>query len=118
MLEFISDLFNAGNSLKSNVYEAENGYVLQILMPGVNKEDIDLEVEDDNLKVSVKASDGASNDDKYLIHEFTSEASQRSFYLGEIDEESIKAKLVDGVLTILVAKKEPEASNKKTITID
>ena len=117
MLEFINDLFNFGTSLKTNVFENEDAYILQILMPGVNKEDIDIEVEDENLKVSVKASDGASGDDKYLIHEFATPSAQRSFYLGEIDEDGIKAKLVDGVLTIIANKKAPEESKKKVIDI-
>ena len=118
MLEFINDLFQVGSYLKSNVIENENGYILNILMPGVSKDDIDIEVEDGSLKVSVKASDGADTKDTYLVHEFTSQATSRSFYLGEIDEESIKAKLNDGVLAIEINKKEPEASKKKIIQID
>ena len=117
MLEFINDLFNFGTALKSNVFETEDAYILQILMPGVNKEDIDIEIEDENLKVTVKASDGASGDDKYLIHEFATPSAQRSFYLGEIDEELIKAKLVDGILTITATKKAPLESKKKIIDI-
>ncbi len=118
MLDFINDLFQVGTYLRSNVIENENGYILNVLMPGVNKDDIDIEVEDGSLKISVKALDGADSNDTYLVHEFSSQAASRSFYLGEINEESIKAKLNDGVLTVEVNKKEPEASKKRIIQID
>ena len=53
------------------------------------------------------------NDKKYLRKEITESSYQRSFYLENINEDKIKAKLEDGILNIRIEKLKPEIKNKK-----
>lgn len=100
----------------ADVIEVENGYKIVGELPGVNKEDISIEFEDGVLFVS--ASVNISNEEKYLLRERRTKNFKRTFSLGEIDEESIKAKLENGLLIVNVSFKEEVKKEKKTIIVE
>ena len=107
--------------MKTDIRENDNGYTIDMDLPGFEKENISLEIEDGYL--NVHASTSTTNDDeksKYIRKErFYGECS-RNFYVGEdVTEEDIKATFKNGILTIEVPKKEPkkEIPEKKYIPI-
>ncbi len=112
---------NRALEMRTDIKEFEDHYEANIDLPGVNKEDLDLSYEDGylSLKAEVNKEVEASQDKGTYVHRerFTGSVS-RSFYVGEIDEQGIKAKLDNGILNIylpkLVAKEEP----KRSITIE
>ena len=106
----------AGNNLKTNIEETDKEYLLTMLVPGVAKKDINIDYEDSYLIISVE-SKSETEDKKYLVKEIKEESYSRSFYLENINEDKIKAKLEDGVLTIKLEKDEPEIRTRK-IKID
>lgn len=70
---------------------------LQIALPGYGKEDINVKVENDHLIVSCDTDFKA---DEYWKHKF-----RRSYQLsGMVDKESIKASMLNGILTISIGK--------------
>ena len=110
--------------MKTDVKENENGYDLEIELPGYKKEDLQLELKDGYLNIS--ASTKTSNDEKdkkgqYIRRERYIGTSSRSFYVGEdVTEEDIKAKFEDGILNVYVPKKEaqPKVPESKYIAIE
>ena len=100
----------------ADVIEIENGYKIVGELPGVNKEDINIEFEDGVLYVS--ASIKVDDNEKYLLRERRNKNLRRTFSLGDIDEESIKAKFENGLLIVSVLFKEEVKKEKKTIIVE
>jgi HSP20 family protein len=110
-----TSVFN-GNGLRTNIEELENEYLVTVEVPGVSKKDINIDYEDNYLTISVEKKEEIS-DKKYLRKEITEASYQRSFYLENVNEDKIKAKLEDGILNIKIEKVKQEVKNKK-IRID
>ena len=109
--------------MKTDVHENENGFEVDIDLPGFAKEDIQLELNDGYLTVSASKSmdkDEKDKKGKLIRQERFSGAMQRSFYVGEnLTEEDIKASFKHGVLNLGIPKKEaPKAPEKKFIAIE
>ena len=103
---------------KVNTREAEDAYHIEIDLPGMKKEDINIEVVDNQLIISGerKLKNELKEDDYYKI-ETSIGKFQRVFSLPEnIDIEKIEAKSEDGVLEVIIPKVE-EKVNKKKIEI-
>ena len=115
---------HAANLMKTDIKELDNGYELEIDLPGFKKDEIKAELNNGYLTVS--AAKGLDEDEqdkksgKYIRRERYAGACQRSYYVGEdITEEDIKATFEHGILTLFVPKKEakPAEEEKKYITI-
>ena len=106
--------------MECDIYEEDGKYVVEASVYGFNKEDIKIETEDGSIIITAEKNEDFKDSDnkKYIRRErHSSSKIQRAFYLGDIDESSIKASFNNGVLIIEASKKEIE-SNRKTIDID
>ena len=106
--------------MNTDIIEKENGYELQIDLPGVKKEDIKIEMNKNLINISVSISKSSDEENtKYIRKErFTGEI-KRSFNIGEdIDEDNINASFENGILYLNLPKKEENDSNKKFIEIN
>lgn len=103
-------------SFPLDLIEIENGFVVIAEMPGVDKKDIKMNFEDGIL--TIEADRKKDEKAKYLLSERDTMHLKRSVQFGDIDEESITAKLDSGLLTITIKTKAPEEKPKKTITIE
>lgn len=102
-------------SMKTDILETENSYLLSVDLPGITKENIKLSFEDNYLRLTVNTGEADDNENKYLHRErFCGEAT-RSYYLEGVDEKAIKARFENGVLHIEVPKIKEET---KTTTIE
>ena len=112
----------AQNIMKTDVKELDDAYEVMVDLPGFNKEDIHLELNDGNLTISAVKSLDKENESKgnYIRRERVVGNMQRSFYVGEaLTEEDIRAKYENGILTLIVPKKEARKTpEKKYITIE
>lgn len=108
-----------GTKMKCDIYETDNTYNLILDMPGYNKDDIQIECDNGTISISAEKSEETNEDDskKYIRRERFYGKISRSFYLGEVDEEGIKAEFKDGTLKV-VAPKKNENTSKKFINID
>ncbi len=106
--------------MKCDIYEKDSNYVIEMDVPGCTKEDINMELENGYLRIAVsKNNDSVDEDKKYVRRERHSyEKCERSFYVGDISEDSIKAKFKNGILEITVPKEEEKQEAKKTIMIE
>ncbi len=107
--------------MKCDIYEKEGKYILEMDVPGFKKEDINMELENGYLKVSAeKTLDSDEKENKKYVrrerHSFTK--CERSFYVGDVSEDDIKAKFKNGILEISVPKEEKKKEDKKIIMIE
>ncbi|MDE7264169.1 MAG: Hsp20 family protein [Anaeroplasmataceae bacterium] len=99
-----------------DLVEIENGFQVIAEVPGVAKEDIQMNFEDGVLTIEADRKKNAEA--KYLINERDVTHLKRSINFGEIHEDSIQAKLENGLLIVTIKTKAPEEKPKKTITIE
>lgn len=106
-------------NMKCDIYEKDGIYNIEMDIPGYSKEDISLETKDGYLSIKAEKTNEINEEDKnknYIRRERTYGKYERSFYLGDLDEERIDAEFSDGVLKIAIPKKE-QVENKKVIEI-
>ena len=102
-----------------DIYEENNNYVVEMDVPGFDKKDISIEANDGYLTITAEknSEDEEKNENKnYIRRERVYGKVERSFYLGDLDQDKIDAEFKNGILNIVVPKKE-ETSNKKRIEI-
>lgn len=94
--------------MKTDVYESEKAYRLDMELPGFHKEDISIDYKDGYLTVSVKSHEEKEEEEFKRVRRerFVGETS-RQFYLGELDEKGITASYVDGILSLVLPKLVP-----------
>ena len=114
---------HAAHVMKTDVHENDEGYEVDIDLPGFKKDELNLRLENGYLTVS--AAKGLDKDEKskkgrIIRQERYAGAMERSFYVGEaITEEDVKAKFEDGVLRLCIPKKESQKlPEHKTIMIE
>ena len=101
-------------------YDQEMFYMLEIDVPGYDKEDIKIELQDGYLTVSAEKNEEKEDKHaKYLKRERFTGMCSRSYYVGDnLKEEDIKANFKNGILTIEFPKEvEKKVEEKKYIPI-
>lgn len=100
------------NLMKTDVKEKEDGFTLDIDLPGFKKEEIKAELNDGYLTVSAGRSyerEDKPEDGTYIRRERFSGNCSRTFFIGEdAKPEDIKAKFENGILTVELPKAEPK----------
>jgi HSP20 family molecular chaperone IbpA len=87
-------------------------------MPGFEKSDISLNLENGYLTIEAKREEKQEDDKNYVRRE-RNFSCKRSYYVGEnVTEEDVKAKYLNGTLEILVPKKKEKEITRKNIAID
>ncbi|MDY0316978.1 MAG: Hsp20 family protein [Candidatus Izemoplasmatales bacterium] len=123
--DFFDDFFqpatrNVNASMKTDILELEKGYELQIDVPGFDKEDIRISLENGYLTVEAKKEkEEEKKDAHYVKRERFLGTCARSFFVGEeIAEEDIKAEYDKGTLKVFVPKEGTNVKAKKYIAIE
>lgn len=113
--------FAPASVMKTDIMETENAFNLAIDLPGYGKENVQIQLKDGYM--TVNAQTDSSNDEKdengrYIRRERFYGSCSRSFYVGEdIKQDDIKASFKDGILNIVVPKKEPVPEVEENIFI-
>lgn len=120
--DFFEDFFPVENKtlngMKCDIYEKDGKNHLEMDLPGFKKEDI--KIESDNGYITITAESKKENNDKdkkYIRRERSYSKYQRSFYIGDVASEEIKADFKDGILNIVIPVLN-EKESKKQISID
>ncbi len=117
--DFFNDSWMPDRSLmrdtfKIDIQEKDTEYLVEAELPGVKKEEIDLNIDNENLCISVKRSEEINKDGKNYIHRERREGCMsRRIHLAGGKMENIKARLNDGVLSITVPKNEVLEEKRK-----
>ena len=116
---------HAANLMKTDIQEHDDGYTLEMDLPGFKKDEIQIEL--NNGYMTISAAKGLDEDEKdkksgkYIRRERYTGSCQRSFYVGEdVTEEDIKAEFKHGILKLFIPKKEakPAVEQKKYVSIE
>ncbi|OJG84256.1 hypothetical protein RV13_GL002282 [Enterococcus raffinosus] len=110
-----------GNMVKTDIHETDKEYVLEAELPGIPKENIQINYENDVLTIEGQhQTDTQSEDDKgNLVRSERSFSSvRRQFAIRDIREEEIKAEYKDGILKVTMPKTAEKLERKKAIPIE
>ena len=118
---FTDSVFNTktANIMSTDIKEKDNGYELDMEVPGFDKEDLKLELKEGYLTISAEhnTTNDKKDDEGHIIRQERYYGSaKRSFYVGDqITQEDIKAKYDKGILNVFVPKKEVKKSEDKQV---
>jgi HSP20 family protein len=99
---------------RTDITEMDDHFAIEVELPGVSSEHVDLQVEDDELRLTAKRNGGS--DGTYLTRERLAGTYTRVFRLGEmVDADSIRGEMNDGILRIRVPKTARALLRKITI---
>lgn len=130
--DFVDDMFSSpffhGSrtqmpSMKTDIKEKDGMYLLDIDLPGFEKENIKAELNDGYLTISAArntSEDKSDEESGYVYRERSCGSCSRSFYVGNsVKEEDIKAAYNNGTLSLTFPKEAPQQiEEKKYIAIE
>lgn len=97
--------FVSSNSFRVDVKEKELEYELTAELPGVKKEDLTLDYENNYLTIAAKREETVAEEkDEYVCRERHVGCMQRNFYMSNVDRDQIEASFEDGILTVRLPK--------------
>ena len=102
---------HADRIMKTDIHETDKAYKFQIDLPGFKKEDVSAELKDGYLTITAQKNvqdEKTAEEGKLIRRERYTGSCQRSFYVGDVKPEDVKAKYESGVLTVLIPKEEPK----------
>ncbi len=102
-----------------NIKDGEDRFDIEVAVPGMDKDDFQVEVENGILSISVeKEESGETKEDDYTRREFSYHRFRRTFSLPDhVDPDSVEAKYNNGILKLSVRKRAIEKATAKTIEI-
>ena len=110
--------FNKGAYPKVNIYEYDDKVGIVAEIPGLDKKNVTVDVEDGTLTISGDKHGFDTDGGKCITRELKQSSFKRSFTLGEhLDGEEVSAKFKDGMLSISIPKVTPEKPKKKFVKI-
>lgn len=102
------------DTFKVDVASNENEYIVEAELPGIAKEAVSLDYNDGRLVIAVTEESENTNEGKNYIHkERRVSSASRSVYLADASQDDIKAKLENGILSIIVPKQTQESKSSK-----
>ncbi|MBP3332615.1 MAG: Hsp20/alpha crystallin family protein [Clostridia bacterium] len=104
---------------KTDISDSGDAYIVESDLPGINKEDIDINIGDGVLTVKAERKYESSDENagKYLRRERAYGSFERSFNISDIDAENIDAEFKNGVLILTLPKKQLEAPKSRRLEI-
>ena len=113
---------HARNLMKTDIHEKDDTYEIVVDLPGFKKDEINLDVKDGYLSISAEKGLDKNEEDKkgkVLRKERYTGVCTRSFYVGDVAPEDVKAKYTSGVLTVVLPKKnQKKLDSSRKINID
>ncbi|SHI75367.1 Hsp20/alpha crystallin family protein [Lutispora thermophila] len=115
---FMPAWFMENTQMRVDVKENDREYIVEADLPGVNKENINIELDNDRLTIAVERNEEINVEkENYIRRERRSGSFCRSFYVENVIEDKVTAKFENGVLTIVLPKKEPTPKKRNRIEI-
>ena len=109
---------NCRNNPATNVFETEDSFKIEVMLPGYNREDVQMNIHKNILTIKVDKKEEEKNEEfKYARREFDIYNFERQYHIPKtVNEEKISARFENGILVISLPKKE-EALEKEPVEI-
>lgn len=112
-------IFQETGRMKADIRENENEYIVEAELPGVKKEDIKLDIDDDTLTITAESkTEKKEEKDNYLRMERRHGSYSRTFSIENIKNENVKAEYNDGILKVTLPKDKKTVTKKRTVEIE
>lgn len=101
--------------MKTDIKEFDTNYLFEIDMPGYDKNDVTVDYDNGYLTISAEKKETKNENDpkhKFIRKERFVGHTSRSFYIGDIDQKEISAKLENGTLVVNVPKEHKDEERK------
>lgn len=116
---FFNDVFPDAETFKADIKETDDSYIVLAELPGVDKKDIRLDLDDGILSIKAERKfENKEEKDNYIRREMRYGSFERSFRVEGIKSDEIKAKHENGVLEITLPKDVQIKEKTKTISIE
>jgi HSP20 family protein len=113
------DFVSKGSYPKVDIVLKDDELIIDAAVPGLSREDVNLEVADNILTISAKSNQVEEYKDRYYTKEIKRSYFSRSFKLNDnLDVTKISATLVNGILTISIPHLKPDSFEKQKIKVD
>lgn len=106
-LDFFDDAFDSlfkpmfyeekFNTMKTDIKERENSYVMDVEIPGFDKKDVNISLKDGYLTITAEKKEEDNGKKENYVRRERSTSLSRSYYVGDVAKESVKAKYENGV---------------------
>jgi HSP20 family protein len=101
----------------ADIEETPDAYVVEVELPGIAKDDVDVEVQGRRLTVRAERKERERTGFWRSRTRVTGVVRYEALLPGEVDPDNVSARLADGVLTVRLAKPESERSSVKRIPV-
>ena len=116
---WFSSFYANSGQMRVDIREDEKNYVVEAELPGVKKEEINLEVDENVLTIAVNRKEEVNEEqEKYIRRERRCSSMTRSFAVDNIRPDQATAKFENGILVIDLPKKEETVTTNKRIEIE
>jgi len=118
---FFSDFYDGFNAFKTDIKDEGDKYMLAAELPGFDKGDINIDIDDNMLTISAEHKQENSEKDKkgnYIRRERSYGSYQRSFDISNVNVDNIKAEYKNGVLHLELPKLEEKKTKQIKIDIN
>ncbi|MET3940533.1 HSP20 family protein [Paenibacillus sp. PvP094] len=118
---WLSPFGTGSQPFRTDILEEDGKYLIEADLPGIAKQDIDIQVQGNELVIRAKRNEFHEQKDdsnRIIRQERRSGEFLRRFYVEHIDEENIKARLEDGVLKLEIPKRSGDDHTHRRIQID
>ena len=114
MLDAIDQDFAFSSALRTDIIDQGDSLVLEAELPGFDKEEIEMEIQNGILTISASHKEETETEDekKYLCRERRVSSVKRSFQLEGIQEDSVTASFENGILKLQLPKQETRVSRR------
>ena len=122
MFDLFDDFFTGNTTsdvMKTDIVEKDGNYEMSMELPGVKKEDINIDYDNNYLTISAtKNTDSKEKKENYLRRERRYGSVSSGFYLNTVSKDLIKAKFDNGVLNVHLPKKEKSEKDTNKIVVE
>lgn len=115
----LQSVFDYTPSVKTNIQELEDKYLLELTLAGFNKEDIKIDINDDVLSISADIKEEKEEkEETYCMRQFKKSSFKKSYQIPkDADMNKIEAEFKDGILKLDIKKFEEKVKKPKSVII-
>lgn len=110
--------YNNSGQMRVDIKENEKDYIVEAELPGVKKEEINIDLHDDRLTIAVERNEQVNEkNDNYIRRERRYGSMSRTFSVANVNQDQVTADFKNGILSIILPKKDPGVGRGRRIQI-